>query len=115
MKEFARASNNARVIFHTGSGTAAMETTVMNTLTAEDKAIDINGGSFGHRFVQLYKNHALPYSEIKLDTGKSLTTGALEKFDGKGYTAFLVNVHETSTGVYYDINLINEFCKRIAF
>ena len=33
-------------------------------------------------------------------------------YDGKGFTGFLVNVHETSTGVHYDIEMISEFCKK---
>lgn len=36
----------------------------------------------------------------------------LEPYEGKGYTAFLVNKHETSTGVHYDMELISGFCKR---
>ena len=36
----------------------------------------------------------------------------LYEYDGKGYTGFLVNVHETSTGVHYDIEMISEFCKK---
>ena len=41
-----------------------------------------------------------------------MTKERLLPFENKGYTAFLVNVHETSTGVRYDMNLIGEFCKR---
>ena len=48
---FAHAPKDSRVVFITGSGTASMEATVMNVLTPKDKAIVINGGSFGHRFV----------------------------------------------------------------
>ena len=33
-------------------------------------------------------------------------------YDNKGYTTLIVNVHETSTGVHYDIDMISEFCKR---
>ena len=33
-------------------------------------------------------------------------------YDGKGFTGFLVNVHETSTGVHYDMEMISEFCKK---
>ena len=33
-------------------------------------------------------------------------------YDGKDFTGFLVNVHETSTGVHYDIEMISEFCKK---
>ena len=112
IKKFAKASNDSRVVFITGSGTASMEATIMNTLTSSDKAIVINGGSFGHRFVELLELHEVPFSEIKLDYGKALKPEMLQEYDGKGYTAFVVNLHETSTGVLYDINLISEFCKR---
>ena len=112
IKKFAKASNDSRVVFITGSGTASMEATIMNTLTPTDKAIVINGGSFGHRFVELLELHEVPFSEIKLDYGKALKAEMLQECDGKGYTAFVVNLHETSTGVLYDINLISEFCKR---
>ncbi|MDD6989481.1 aminotransferase class V-fold PLP-dependent enzyme [Ruminococcus sp.] len=111
MKKFAKAKDNARVVFITGSGTASMEAAVINTLTENDKALIVNGGSFGHRFVQICDIHRIPYDEIKLETGKALTEELLYSYAGKGHTAFIVNVHETSTGVYYDINLISKFCK----
>lgn len=112
MKKFARAENDARVVFLTGSGTAAMEATVMNLLTEQDNVIIVNGGGFGQRFVELCKLHNVPFDEIKLDFGKTLKKEQLDKIDGKKYTAFIVNVHETSSGVHYDINLISEFCKK---
>ena len=112
IKKFAKASEDSRVVFITGSGTASMEATVMNTLTKEDKALVVNGGSFGHRFVELLELHEIPYTEIKLGAGKALKEEELKKCEGQGYTAFLVNVHETSTGVHYNIDLISAFCKR---
>lgn len=112
IKKFAKASEDSRVVFITGSGTASMEATVMNTLTKEDKALVVNGGSFGHRFVELLELHEIPYTEIKLGAGKALKEEELKKYEGQGYTAFLVNVHETSTGVHYNIDLISAFCKR---
>ena len=112
IKKFARAEEDARAVFITGSGTASMEAVIINTLTSTDKAIVVNGGSFGQRFVQLCKVHSVPFSEITLEMGKALTREMLEEYDNKGYTAFIVNVHETSTGVYYDINMISEFCKK---
>lgn len=112
IKKFAKAEENARVVFITGSGTASMEATIINTLTKEDKAIVINGGSFGYRFVQLCEIHEIPFTEVKLEMGKALTAEMLKKYEGKNYTTFIVNVHETSTGIHYDINMISEFCKR---
>ena len=112
MKKFAKAGENARVVFITGSGTASMEAAVMNVFDETDKVLVVNGGSFGHRFVELCQIHDVPYEEITLETGKALTKERLDAYDGKGFTGFLVNVHETSTGVHYDINMISEFCKK---
>jgi len=111
IKKFAKATEDSRVAFITGSGSAGMETAIMNTLTTADKALVVNGGSFGARFVELLELHEVPFSEIKLAPGKALKEDDLSPFAGKGYTTFLVNKHETSTGVHYDIDLISKFCK----
>lgn len=112
VKKFAKASDGSKVVFITGSGSAGMETAVMNTLTSTDKAIVVNGGSFGHRFVELCELHKIPFAEIKLQPGKALKAEHLKEFEGEGYTTFIVNKHETSTGVHYDMQLISDFCKR---
>ena len=110
--KLANAPENSRTVFITGSGTASMEAVVMNTLTQTDKALVVNGGSFGQRFADMLSHHEIEHTEIKLEVGQPLTKQTLQAFAGQGYTAFLVNVHETSTGVHYDIDLIGEFCKR---
>ena len=112
IKKFANAADDARAVFITGSGTASMEAAVMNTLTENDKVLVINGGSFGHRFVRMLELHCIPYTEIKPEIGHDITQEDLMLYDGKGYTAFVVNVHETSTGVHYNIGLISSFCRR---
>lgn len=112
MRKFTKASKDSRVVFLTGSGTAAMEASVMNCLNKEDKALVVNGGSFGHRFVQLLELHDVPHTEIVLEHGKALKKEMLDQYDKKGYTAFVVNLHETSTGVHYDIDMISDFCKK---
>ncbi|MFM1540335.1 pyridoxal-phosphate-dependent aminotransferase family protein [Helcococcus ovis] len=112
IKEFANASDDSKVVFLTGSGTASMEATVMNTLSKEDRVLIVNGGSFGQRFVDICQIHEIPHDIIKLEAGKALKQKHLEKYENAGITAFLVNVHETSTGVHYDMELISEFCKR---
>lgn len=111
MKEFTYAPSDSRVVFITGSGTASMEATVMNCLNKSDKALIVNGGSFGQRFVDLCEIYQIPYEEIKLGIGQQLKKEDLEAYENKEFTTFLVNVHETSTGVHYDMNLISEFCK----
>ncbi len=112
MLKFAKAPVGSKAVFITGSGTASMEAAVVNTLTNKDRALVVNGGSFGARFVELLKIHDIPYVEIKLEHGKALTEDMLLPFEKKGFTAFLVNVHETSTGVHYNMDIINDFCQR---
>ena len=112
IKKFAHASDESKVAFMTCSGSGGMETAIMNCLTKDDKALVINGGSFGERFVELLTLHEIPFTEIKLEHGKALKAEHLAEYEGKGYTAFLMQKHETSTGVHYDINLVSEFCKR---
>jgi aspartate aminotransferase-like enzyme len=112
VKKFANATDDSRVVFITSSGSGGMETAIMNTLTKEDKALVINGGSFGERFVELLTLHEIPFTEIKMERGKALKPEHLAPYEGKGYTAFLFQKHETSTGVHYDIDIVSDFCKR---
>ena len=112
IKKLAKAPKSSKAVFITGSGTASMEATIINTLTKNDKAIVVNGGSFGHRFVQLCDIHEIPYDAINLEFGQTLKEEDLKNFENKDYTAFVVNMHETSSGVLYDMNMISNFCQR---
>lgn len=112
IKEFVNAPDKSDVAFITGSGTASMEATIANTLTKEDKVLIINGGSFGSRFVNLCELYEIDYTEVKLNVGEALTKEMLEKYNGSKYTGFIVNIHETSTGVHYNLEVISEYCKR---
>ena len=112
MKKFAHTTDDSRVVFMTCSGSGGMETAIMNCLSKKDKALVINGGSFGERFVELLTLHEIPFTEIKLEHGKTLKPEHLIPYEEKGYTAFLLQKHETSTGVHYDMNLVSDFCIR---
>ncbi len=112
IKKFVNAPNNAKALFITGSGTASMEAVVMNVFTSNDKLLVIDGGSFGHRFTELCDIHGIPYNTIKPERGKVVTEDMLARHRGQGYTGLLVNIHETSTGVHYDADILGEFCKK---
>ena len=111
MLDFSNASDKSRTVFLTGSGTMAMEVAIVSTLSIQDKALIINGGGFGQRFVNLCKLHGISYDEVKLDIGEALTADILDNYNPVDYTAFIVNMHETSTGVLYDMDVISKFCK----
>jgi len=110
--KFAKASEGSRAVFMTTSGTGSMEATVVNVLTPQDKVLVVNGGSFGHRFVELLAIHNIPFTEIVPPQQDSVTAAQLAAFDGQGYTALLVNIHETSTGVLYNAGALSRFCER---
>lgn len=110
MLEFLQAPEKSRCVFLTSSGTGAMESLVMNVLNDQDHVIVINGGSFGHRFVELCELHKRKFTEIKCEFGKQLRREHLIGLEN--HTALLINMHETSTGVLYDMPMIAEFCKK---
>lgn len=112
MLEYAKAPKGSKAVFMTCSSTGSMEAVVMNCFSKDDKVLVINGGSFGHRFVDLCKIHDVPHVVLKLEHGKKLTKERLYEYDGQGFTGLLVNVDETSTAVLYDTMMIGEFCKK---
>lgn len=110
--KFAKAPQGSRVVFMTNSSTGSMEAVVMNCFTEKDKVLVIDGGSFGHRFVQLCEIHGIPHVALKLRHGQKLTQERLYEYDGQGFTGLLVNIDETSTGVLYDSKMLGDFCKK---
>ena len=112
MKRLAGASPEDKFVLLTASGTGAMEAVVMNCLGPENRALVIDGGSFGHRFAQLCSLHGVPYESLELEFGETLVPESLAPFDGKGFDTLLVNADETSTGQLYDLEMLSAFCKK---
>ena len=112
MLKFAKAPEGSRAAFMTNSSTGSMEAVVMNCFDDSDKVLVIDGGSFGHRFVELCEIHEVPHVVLKLNHGQKLTQEHLYSYDNQGFTGLLVNIDETSTGVLYDSEMIGEFCKK---
>ena len=111
-KESVRAPLSAKTVFLTTSGTGAMEAAIINCFTEKDHLLIINGGNFGKRFSQICDIHKISYDEVHIPFGEDLKAEMLEEFNGKSYQALLVNIHETSTGKLYDINLLRNYCQK---
>lgn len=111
LKELMGAPEDARAVFLTGSGTAAMDAAVNNLFTKEDKLIIVNGGSFGHRFCEIADTYGIGYHAIELESGCALKREHLEPLAGSGFTGLLINMDETSTGVLYDMEMVGGFCR----
>lgn len=98
-------------VFLTASGTGAMEAAVMGVLAPAERVAVVNGGSFGQRFVDLCHLHGHAVDEIKLAFGHQVTLENLEGAVEPGCGALLVNMHETSSGLLYDMGLLSGFCR----
>ena len=113
MLGFAGSTEGSRAVFVTGSGTASMEASIMNVLTPADRALVVNGGSFGARFSKICDIHGVTHDDIKLSAGKQLRQRDIDvTAAGHKYTTFIVNMHETSTGVLYDMQLVGDYCRK---
>lgn len=112
MLKFTKAPEGSKAVFMTNSSTGSMEAVVMNCFTEEDSVLVIDGGSFGHRFVELCEIHQIPHTVLKLAHGQKLTKQLLYAYDGQAFTGLLVNIDETSTGVLYDSEMIGAFCRK---
>ncbi len=104
------APKGSKVIFLTASGTAGMESVVMNLLTDEDKALVINGGGFGGRFVDICKTHKIPHTDFKVQHTNLSDIATLAP--NESFTSLIVNAHETSVGHLYDLNALGSYAKK---
>lgn len=105
------APEGAKTAMLTASGTGAMEAAVLNGLNERDNVLVINGGGFGQRFVDLCNIYGIKHTALNLEYDEPLTAGKLYYYAGKGYTALLVNIDETTTGQLYDAELLGKFCR----
>jgi aspartate aminotransferase-like enzyme len=98
----------------TSSGTGAMETAVVNTLSPGDKVLTLNAGKFGERWGNLCKAYGIAYKEIVVEWGKDYPKEKLEAElkampDCK---AVFCQLSETSTGAIFDVQGFGEVVSR---
>ena len=103
------------VLVITGSGTAAMEAGIINTLSRGDKVLCGDNGKFGERWVKVARAYGLVVEVIKAEWGQPLDTeafrSALEADTDKQIRAVILTHSETSTGVINDLETIARHVK----
>jgi len=105
--EMVNAPKGSKVIFLTASGTAGLESAVMNLLNKNDHALVVNGGGFGARFVDICTTHAIPHTNFKV---KNTDLSDIEHLaPNEPYTALIVNAHETSVGHLYSLDAMGAY------
>ena len=103
------------VLVITGSGTAAMEAGIINTLSRGDKVLCGDNGKFGERWVKVARAYGLDVEVIKAEWGQPLNPdafrSALEADTAKSIKAVILTHSETSTGVINDLETISGHAK----
>jgi len=108
--ELAGAPAGSRVVFLAGSGTAAMEACVINLLSERNRALVVNGGGFGQRFVDICVAHRQPHHSlpVRLDNLAEMSS----RVQTESCDTLLINAHETTTGLLYDLDAVRDFVGR---
>jgi len=103
------------VLTVTGSGTAAMEAGIINTLSKGDKVICGENGKFGQRWVKVAEKFGLKVIQINAEWGKPLDPekfkNILENDSNKDIKAVILTHSETSTGVINDLETISRYIR----
>ncbi|MBI5206331.1 MAG: alanine--glyoxylate aminotransferase family protein, partial [Candidatus Firestonebacteria bacterium] len=111
LKNIFRTKNNVYVL--TSSGTGAMETAVVNLLSAGDTVLVINSGKFGERWGKICEAYGVNVIAINVEWGKSATPESIQKslHENKQIKAVFTTLCETSTGVRTDVEAIGKVVK----
>jgi len=104
------------VLTITGSGTAAMEAGIINTLRKGDKVICGENGKFGQRWVKVAEEFGLEVIQINAEWGRPLDPekfkNILENDLNKDIKAVILTHSETSTGVINDLQTISQHIRK---
>ena len=103
------------VLVITGSGTAAMEAGIINTLSRGDKVLCGDNGKFGERWVKVARAFGLDVEVISAEWGQPLNPeafrDALTADTNKAIRAVILTHSETSTGVINDLQTISGYVR----
>jgi len=117
---FARTADRLKPLFGTrqevyilaGSGTSALEMSVVNTLGPGDEAAVLVSGVFGERFAKICERYGIVVHRLEVPWGEAVTPDLLGPFlqDHPRVKAVFATYCETSTGV---LNPIQELAQTV--
>lgn len=101
------------VLILAGSGTAAMEASIVNTMSPGDKILVVNAGKFGKRWIDIAQSYGVLVESIELAWGRSVTAAQIEEklISHPEIKGVFVQASETSTTVYHPVKEIAEIVK----
>lgn len=93
----------------TGSGTAAAEAGIINTLGPGKKALCVTNGKFAERWSQVCTTYGIEHKDLKLEYGDHATPEQIAtELKGAKYDAVIIVHSETSTGTVCDLEGIGK-------
>ena len=98
------------VLIFAGSGTAAMEASIVNAIPKGRKALVVSGGKWGERLVSITKAFDIPTEVIKIEYGKVPQPAQIAEALKKDPSIAAVYVHlcETSTGALNQVRDLSD-------
>lgn len=100
-------TERGEIVLYPGSGTAAWEASIVNTLSPGDRVLAFNIGHFSHLYAECARRLGIVVDEVDLPWGDgvppALVYERLAQDSAQAYKAVLVVHNETSTGVTSDI------------
>ena len=103
------------VITLAASGSGGMEATVANLLSPGEKALIVEGGKFGERWVEICAAYGVETDILSVEWGRSVNVDEIEaRLKAGGHRALFVQASETSTGAKHDVRKIAETTRRVS-
>jgi alanine-glyoxylate transaminase/serine-glyoxylate transaminase/serine-pyruvate transaminase len=105
-------TERGQIVLYPGSGTAAWEASLVNTLSPGDRVLAFNIGHFSHLYAECARRVGLAVDEVECTWGDGvpadLVRESLSRDAEHAYKAVLVVHNETSTGVTSDVRAVRE-------
>jgi aspartate aminotransferase-like enzyme len=97
----------------TSSGTGALESAVVNTVSPDDSVLCISVGVFGDRFSQIAHMYGAKVTDLKVEAGKAVDPEQIRKElnSDPAIKTVIVTHNETSTGITNDLESIAKVVK----
>ena len=110
---YAWQTDNRLTLPMSGTGSAAMEATLANTVEPGDKVLIAIKGYFGHRLADMAGRYGAEVITIERPWGEAFTLADIEQALISHRPALLAMVHaETSTGVCQPMQGVGDLCRR---
>jgi len=105
-------NTDGEVFLVAGSGTLAMEISVVNTVAPGERILVLTQGFFGDRFIKLAESFGISVDVVSSEWGKRVCPGKVSaKLNSATYKAVTITHVDTSTGVLADLETLVPLAK----